>query len=418
MANKRVGLVRRVRVDGSWKYLQPFVSERGRTSPDLVKINGGITSVTGGFWYLTWYEGSKKRRQPVSRSLTDAVNAQHKRRQLLAAKNAGIEVKEDDERKRLTVDAAIETFLNRVGKKRGSRDRIDLYRVVLSGFRGSSKKRFVDEITSYDVLEYISSLTRGKDAVSDRTAFNRWIALGTFFRSEAVKQAGLDIGRVMLKGDRPKYTEKVPRIYSEDELSKLLAAGDEYSGLVFETLAKTGFRYQELAHAEWTDLSFTDKAIRVTAKPHWGFRPKDSEERAVPLDDDLLGKLRAWRKKRPKTRLIFGTSGDRPHRHWLPLLKKAARNANLNCSHCSGCVERDECEQYYLHRFRSTYITRLLRAGLDLSKVMRLSGHSDLDSVRRYIEVEQDPAVRDAVLAAFAGMTAISPEEAESGAAD
>jgi integrase len=146
--------------------------------------------------------------------------------------------------------------------------------------------------------------------------------------------------------------EKVPRIYSEDELSKLLATGGEYSGLVFETLAKTGFRYQELAHAGWTDLSFADKAIHVTAKPHWGFRPKDSEERAVPLDDDLLGRLRAL------TEIATGDSPDLWYQRrstpstLVAAAEKRSQKAKLNCTHCSGCVERDEWEQYYLHRFR------------------------------------------------------------------
>jgi site-specific recombinase XerD len=97
-------------------------------------------------------------------------------------------------------------------------------------------------------------------------------------------------------------------------------------------------------------------------------------------------------------------AADNPPRHWLPLLKKTAYRANLNCGHCKPCKEKNECEHWFLHRFRATYITKMLRAGLDLATVMKLSGHSDLKSVQRYIEPGKGKVVQETVNAAFVGV--------------
>jgi integrase len=48
-------------------------------------------------------------------------------------------------------------------------------------------------------------------------------------------------------------------------------------------------------------------------------------------------------------------------------------------------LERNECEGYTLHRFRRTYITTLLRSGIDLRTVQAYAGHKDLASTMRYL---------------------------------
>ena len=407
MANKTVSLVRRVKVEGAWKFLSPVVSAKGTVSPELVRLGAGQVRVSGGVWYTTWYEGTRKKRKAVGQSLTEALAERIRKERILAAKNVGVVVEEDDNRKgtRLTIAAAVSTFLYEVEKSGGSRDKLDLYRGVTESFRDNCQQTYVDRIKRKDLLDFVAFLRSSENTLSDRTISNRWVALCTFLRSEHVRAAGVDVEDIVKKGDKPKFVKKAPRAYSEHELRQLLDVCDEYSGLVFETLAKTGFRFQELTHLEWSDVSFSDRTVRVTAKPHWKFQPKDKEEREVPLEAGLLEKLQAWRAKNPKTRLVFGTGNDRPPRHWLPMLKKAAHRANLNCGHCKGCTERNECEHWFLHRLRSTYITKMLRAGLDLATVMKLSGHSDLKSVQRYIEPGKGKIVQETVNSAFAGMS-------------
>jgi integrase len=98
--------------------------------------------------------------------------------------------------------------------------------------------------------------------------------------------------------------------------------------------------------------------------------------------------------------LIFGKRGgkeDVPDGHLLRRLKGLAKDAGLNCGACSTCIEGEECERWFLHKFRATYITTLLRAGMDLRTVMKLSGHSDLASVMRYLRPAEGTEVQNRV---------------------
>ena len=46
-----------------------------------------------------------------------------------------------------------------------------------------------------------------------------------------------------------------------------------------------GFREDEVAHACDTDVDFKMKTISVLEKRQWNWKPKDKEERTVPVPD-------------------------------------------------------------------------------------------------------------------------------------
>jgi integrase/recombinase XerD len=137
-------------------------------------------------------------------------------------------------------------------------------------------------------------------------------------------------------------------------------------------------------------MDWKRNTVSVRSKPALGFEPKDAEERSVPLINGLGDKLRAGRKKHPKTRFVFGTSSDLPNNHWLENLKEIAKKAGLDPDRC------------YLHKFRATYCTRALRSGLDLRTVQRLMGHSDLASTMRYLRHAENEEVQARLNDAFA----------------
>ena len=71
-----------------------------------------------------------------------------------------------------------------------------------------------------------------------------------------------------------------------------------------------------------------------------------------------------------------------------------AMRAGLNCGRCTGtvgkvrvsCAEKPICKRFGLHRFRHTYATTLLRDGVDLVSLLKLLGHSDMESTRKYLK--------------------------------
>jgi integrase len=94
---------------------------------------------------------------------------------------------------------------------------------------------------------------------------------------------------------------------------------------------------------------------------------------------------------------VLGTRNDTPNWKWLDLLKRLVKKAELNCGHCEGCVESDQCERWYLHKFRATYLTNMLRAGIDPRTVMSYSGHSDMETLMRYLSPAELPETQEKV---------------------
>jgi integrase len=108
-------------------------------------------------------------------------------------------------------------------------------------------------------------------------------------------------------------------------------------------------------------------------------------------------------KKASKHRLVFPTKSGKPNDKWLQALKRIARRAGLNCGHCESCVERQECELWYLHKFRSSYATALLGNGVDVASVRAQLGHKDLKSIERYAKAveAESPAMQGKINSTF-----------------
>jgi integrase len=103
--------------------------------------------------------------------------------------------------------------------------------------------------------------------------------------------------------------------------------------------------------------------------------------------------LLSKRVKALKGTLLVGTKSDKPEGHFLRKLKVRSYRANLHCGVCEGCRIHKECERWYLHKFRATYITHLLRNGVDIRSVMKLSGHADIESVMAYLRPAEDESL-------------------------
>jgi len=59
-------------------------------------------------------------------------------------------------------------------------------------------------------------------------------------------------------------------------------------------------------------------------------------------------------------------------------------------------------ENFWLHKFRATFATWSLWAGVDLRTVQQWLGHSDMESTMRYLKPSRSQHVRDKVNEIFA----------------
>jgi integrase/recombinase XerD len=101
--------------------------------------------------------------------------------------------------------------------------------------------------------------------------------------------------------------------------------------------------------------------------------------------------LKARKRQSDRTcNLLFPTSGCTPKLDFLDCLKAAAERADL---------DKDD---FWLHKFRATFATWSLWAGVDLRTVQLWLGHSDMESTMRYLKPSRSQQVRDKVNEIFA----------------
>ena len=79
-----------------------------------------------------------------------------------------------------------------------------------------------------------------------------------------------------------------------------------------------------------------------------------------------------------------------PNLDFLDDLKAVAERAKL------------DPEDFSLHKFRATFATRCLWAGVDLRTVQQWLGHSDMESTMRYLKPSRSQLVRNKVNEIFA----------------
>ena len=381
MANSKVALLRRVRTDGGWRYYPAAYAPNGKVKPGVVIVAGQEVKHPTGYYALRYYRGAKLIFEPLKDASSLEAESQRKLKEarmsaLAVAKEVGIEVKQPDpNRKTLTV--LLDQFLSATAD-RGSHRAVEAYRLTCKEFLDVIGLRYADEIMPEDVAKFHKALA--ERGMSARTVSNRNSNLKTF-----LKFLGLDLKRLPKP---PKYDKTMPEIYTDQELNALFqVAMPARENLLFWLLLQTGVREQEAMYLEWNDIDPERKILRLRSKvSRWGFRLKDFEERELPLNDDLLMRLMNYKQNltEPCT-LVFDKDG-KPDGHMLRTLKRLVKTAGLNCGKCEGCLGKaQECENWYLHKFRATYCTKLLRSGLDLRTVQQLMGHSDLASTMRYL---------------------------------
>jgi integrase len=382
VANSRVSLVRRVKTDSGWRYYPAAYAANGKVKPGVVVVNGMDVKYPAGHYALRYYQGTKliveglKGASPAEAEAKRIVKGS-RMSAMIVAREAGIAIKVHDPLKHKTLTAELGQFLSETAS-RGSLKALEAYRLACDEFLKVSGRQYADEIEPGDVVKYQKALAdRGMSA---RTVCNRHTNLKTF-----LKFLGYDIKRLPKP---PRYDKTMPEIYTDTELKTFLkAVTSPREVLLFRLLLQTGVREQEAMYIEWDDADSKRKVLKLRSKvKRWGFRLKDFEERELPLSDEVLLELMAYKRDHSgSSTLVFDKEG-KPDSHMLRTLKQHVRAAGLNCGKCDGCLSKSkECENWYLHKFRATYCTKLLRAGFDLRTVQQMMGHSDLASTMRYL---------------------------------
>lgn len=382
MANREVNLTKRVQTLLGMRYCPVVVSANGRVKPDLVLINGQEERHSEGAYYLEWREGKRRVRLSVGKDPQDAATQRLRKLAELNAINNGVVVVPTNGNGAQSIAAAVADYLEEVRLSKKPKTHA-AYSVALSYFVESCHKMTVPEINRKDLIKFAAFL-RDKKEQSPRSVYNKFENVMTFLKSHGLR--GL-----VSKNDWPRFVEEEPEVYEKEELEKLFKVCSSEERLWFEFFLMTGMREQEVMHVTWSDVNLTRHTVTVRYKPEYGFSPKNYREREIPIPTKLVKELKPCKAKATAScDLVFPTNGCKPKLDFLDCLKACVGRAKLRR------------EDFWLHKFRATFATWSLWAGVDLRTVQQWLGHSDMESTMRYLKPSRSQQVREKVNEIFA----------------
>jgi integrase len=253
----------------------------------------------------------------------------------------------------------------------------------------------VDEVNREDILKFTSDCF--DQGLVPRTVYDRLVTVLQLFKRHGFK--GL-----VESSDWPSYVETIRPIYEPEEIAAMLQHADLEEAILIKFCLVSGFRDREIRYVTWRDVDFRNSVVRVTAKPIWKFKPKNYEERAVPLPAAMIDKLQQLKTRRNATpaELVFPNTKGKPNSLHIEVVKRVAHRAKLNCGQCvtkhgNRCAGGPYCQRFYLHKFRHTFATEHLRHGIDVRTLQSWMGHRDIHSTMVYLKGIQSKDALDKV---------------------
>jgi integrase/recombinase XerD len=374
--NVKVNLFKRIRTSTGVRCCPVVELKNHRIKAHAVIVDGREERHEEGAYYISWYEGRTVKRLSVGNDPTEAANRRWKKQAEFTARKDGVAVVEERVNGHRSISAAVADFLE--GTKLTKKPKtLAAYTTSLSYFTESCSKLYLEDLEQRDLQKFTAFLRDDKE-LHPRTCWNKFANVMSFLKAQKI--TGL-----AEKGDWPSYTEEVPEIYEPEDLDALFAACDDDERVWFEFFLGTGMREQEVQHVYWRDVNLRTATVSVKHKRDRGWSPKAYKERDIPITDKLVERLKAWRTSHSgPCELLFPTSGCNPKLDFLDCLKAVAERAGLDPS------------DFWLHKFRATFATRLLRV-TDIASVQKVLGHTDVESTMRYLRPADNKAIRAAM---------------------
>jgi integrase/recombinase XerC len=190
----------------------------------------------------------------------------------------------------------------------------------------------------------------------------------------------------VLQVEGPRQEQKEPQAFTPAEEKRLLeAAESERDRLLLEFMLRTGLPLQEVARVTIDDIVQSPDGAYVRVR-----QGKGKKDRIVSLDTaktKLSAKLLRYatrsRGRASEERALFlstrggqgGTGGPLTPRGVQIVLTRLGQKTGIHV---------------HPHKFRHTFATQALSAGVDVMALQRALGHTTLAMVSRYVHYQRD----------------------------
>lgn len=387
----KVALLARVKKRDGWEF-EPVSIEKGRpVEPDNATV-----------YYLRYTHNGKRRVEAVGPDITKAFIEYQNRELNQTRSQMGLssitEFAPKDKSGRTRISHAVAVYLQDLADatKTGERSKGTErgYKNAVEDFRDHCGVEFLEQVTADVLRRYklymFENIKKRAHGTKHNTVAKRFRFLNTFFNKWGIKMVK---DRVPQRDDHGllNYTD-VPREqkkpntdkYSADEIKAMLAVADVDEADLIHFFLRTGVRDEEAAYMEWKDIDIKRKQVMVREKVGiW--KPKDKENRNIPVEDGLLLKRLEARHERqmPSSHLVFPNTLGRPDMHLIRQLHKVVGKVIAKRGEIEGVPT--------LHRFRRTYASMMISHS-DLQTVSALLGHSNIETTSRYLAKDESKA--------------------------
>jgi integrase/recombinase XerD len=373
------------RPDGRHAYLDPAWNRNHTLRAGYALVGGQPEAHPEGIYYVRFLRGDKRVWRAIGADADAAAvavqNLEHDLQAISLGRSApgSATSPAPGSPAAVSLDAAIKSYVSQLGLFRAAKTIREARRILeLFGKRFPGKS--IEAIKREDLLDHMASLQ--DNGLGLRTISNHITRIGALLRKHKIVD-------LLSREDKPQYDEPEVEAYSPEELTALFAAATPEERMLFEFFLGTGFREQEVMFCSWRNVDSSGKVIAVKSKPELGFRPKDKQERSVPVPDSLIESLKK-RKKGSTSMLVFPGPDGKVNGHFLRMLQKLAYRAGLNCGECltkkgKSCASNPTCKEWGLHKFRKTFATMHSEAGVPAPTIQRWLGHASLTTTLRYL---------------------------------
>jgi len=220
-----------------------------------------------------------------------------------------------------------------------------------------------EEITEYDIKEFLAHKMSG----SSNGSVSLISAALKFYYNEIL---GKNISWIKT----PREDKKLPVVLSKKEIKDLIYKTENVKHrLLIELLYSTGLRLSECINLRYKDLDIDENI-------GWVRKGKGSKDRIFIISDIFKKDLAYYKEKYgfSDNGFIFTVSGRK-------MSPRGVQHA-IKIS-----VERAGIEKsVHVHTLRHSFATHLLENGVDIRKIQKLLGHSNLQTTQIYTQVSSE----------------------------
>jgi len=238
-------------------------------------------------------------------------------------------------------------------------------------------------------------------AMLNDAVYNGWLNRSPFLNAKGLVSLADEVKR--------------ERVLTFDEENRLLEACKEFITLEYErngkrikakaksnrehlrplliTALDTAMRSGELLKLRWSDVNLITRTISILA-----FNTKTAKPRTVGMTQRVFDELTRLWEQSPKdlNEVVFGIKD------------------NVSRSFTSACRDA-KIGDFRFHDCRHTAITRMIQAGLSPMEIMKISGHTQMNTFARYVNPNTQAVTRIAeVLSAYHNNQNLSESKEES----